>query len=70
MNDKSTLGCTIVTDELNGLLILDARTNERCERLAPYHSVLDLQKPRTLSRNIALPQPVLATMGRWIHEDV
>lgn len=57
-------------DELNGMLILDARTNERCNRLAPYHSVLDLQKPRTLSRNVAIPQPVLATMGRWIHEDL
>lgn len=56
-------------DQLNGMLILDTATAERCERLAPYHSVLDLQKPKTLSSNIAFPPPVLATLGRWIHEE-
>lgn len=55
-------------DQLNGMIILDLSTADKLERLAPYHSVLDLQNPRTISRNIALPAPVVATISNWLHE--
>lgn len=56
-------------DQLNGMLILDLETAKRLERLQPHHNVLDLQKPRALSRDIALPAPVLATISNWLYED-
>ena len=54
-------------DSLNGMLVLDLKTHKTLERLAPYHNVLDLGEPRKISRNVALPSPVLSTIGNWIH---
>lgn len=53
-------------DELNMLLILDHYTHDRLSRLAPHLSVLDLERPRSVSRNIKMPSPVLVTIGNWL----
>lgn len=55
-------------DALNGMLVLDHKQWEYLRRLAPHHGVLDLTRPRTLSRNIKIPAPVVATIGNWMHE--
>ena len=55
-------------DALNGMLILDARMYHKLQRLAPHHGVLDLTRPRTLSRNIQIPAQVVSTIGAWVHE--
>ncbi len=40
----------------------------RLERLHPDHYVLDLEKPRSLSGNIGLPTPVVATISAWLNQ--
>ena len=55
-------------DALNGMLILDYRMKKLLDRLAPHHGVLDLKKPRTLSKNIKIPAPVTTTISAWVHE--
>lgn len=40
---------------------------ERAARLAPHLGVLDLKKPRTLSKNIVIPPPVVTTISSWVH---
>jgi hypothetical protein len=55
-------------DALNGMIILDTRMFDKLERLAPHHGVQDLRKPRTLSKNIKIPAPVITTIGAWVHE--
>jgi hypothetical protein len=54
-------------DALNGILILDLVTLEKISRLQPYLYALDLGKPRTLSRHIGLPPPVITTIANWLH---
>lgn len=55
-------------DALNGMLILDDVMYRSMQRLAPHHGVLDLTRPRKLSRNIKIPAPVVATMSNWLHQ--
>ena len=55
-------------DALNGMLIHDAKTLKRMERLAPHLGVMDLNQPRALSGHIALPAPVVITIANWVHE--
>lgn len=55
-------------DALNGMIILDEVMYNELQRLAPHLGVLDLQRPRTLSKNIAIPAPVLATIGNWMYD--
>jgi len=50
------------------MLILDHRMHARLERLAPHHGVLDLKKPRTISKNVKIPAQVISTIGAWVHE--
>lgn len=56
-------------DALNGILVLDRKMYEHLSRLAPHLGVLDIKKPRTLSKNIILPAPVITTISAWVHED-
>lgn len=53
-------------DELNLCLLLDQVKHDAFGRLAPHLSVLDTDKPRSVSRNITMPPPVLVTMGNWL----
>lgn len=54
-------------DEMNGLIILDHKLYEAMQALAPHNGVLDLRKPRTISNNLTIPSPVLATIGNWLN---
>ena len=54
-------------DALNGILILDMKTLAALKRLAPHLGVLDLSRPRTISRHVSIPEPVLTTIGNWLH---
>ena len=55
-------------DALNGMLILDRAMYHQLKRLEPHLGVLDLKRPRTLSKNIALPPPIVSTIAGWMYE--
>lgn len=55
-------------DQLNGMLILDDALYVKLQRLAPHLGILDLKKPRALSRNGKVPAPVMTTVSAWVHE--
>jgi hypothetical protein len=55
-------------DALNGQLALDHKTSDALSRMDPHLGVMDLNRPFTVSRNIALPAPTLSTIGAWILE--
>lgn len=54
-------------DALNGMLILDNVTLRKMQRFAPHLGAMDLRKPRTVSRNLTIPPPVIATIAAWLH---
>jgi hypothetical protein len=53
-------------DQLNGILSLDWEMNKRLEPLASHLSLMDLNKPYSVSRDVALPAPILATLNHWL----
>lgn len=54
-------------DQLNGLIILDNRLWEKVHAAhAPHMGFMDLMRPRTVSRNAAIPAPVLSTTNAWL----
>lgn len=55
---------------LNGTLILDRAMYSRMQRLNPDLYSLDLSKPRSMSPDIGLPTPVVATIGAWLESEV
>lgn len=55
-------------DALWGELSLDNQYAEHMERLAPFTGVMDLNRPFTVSRNVTLPPPLVATITNWIIE--
>lgn len=55
-------------DALWGELPLDHKNAEALDRLAPYTGVMDLNRPFTVSRNVTLPPPLVATITNWIIE--
>jgi hypothetical protein len=42
-------------------------TAEELRKLAPHQSVFSLDKPRAISKNLSMPNPVVATIASWIH---
>jgi hypothetical protein len=54
-------------DALNGMIILDHDMYSRMQRLAPHLGVLDLDRPRAISKNIVIPPPVLSTISNWMY---
>lgn len=54
-------------DELNGTLLLSNRLERAFRVMAPHMGVLDLDRPRMMSRNQAMPPPVASTIGQWVH---
>lgn len=62
------LKITFDGDALNGMLILDNDFAEKMERFAPHLSVLDLRKPRTISKAVTIPAPAVVTMSNWLAE--
>ena len=55
-------------DALWGELALDNKNAKNMSRLDPLTSVMDLNKPFTVSRNTTLPAPLVATIVNWIVE--
>ena len=55
-------------DALNGMLILDQNMKKKLQRFAPHLGVLDLDKPRSISKNIVLHSPTLSTISNWMYE--
>ncbi|WP_257291124.1 hypothetical protein [Endozoicomonas sp. ONNA1] len=57
-------------DELNGILCLDEEFYEACKALAPHNGILDMTKPRTVSRVVNLPTPVISNIVNWLEEEL
>lgn len=54
-------------DALNGTLLLDNRLESAFRVLAPHYGVLDLDRPRQMSKNQAMAPPVASTIAQWLH---
>ncbi len=55
-------------DALWGELAMDNYFADAFDPLAPYTGVMDLNHPFTVSRNVTLPPPLVATIVNWIIE--
>lgn len=53
-------------DALNGTLLLSNRLESSFRALAPHFGVLDLDRPRSMSRNQSLAPPVASTVSQWL----
>jgi hypothetical protein len=56
-------------DSINFTLPLDINTTDALRPLAGHMSAFDLNAPRKVSRNLAMPKPPIATMASWMHFD-
>lgn len=54
-------------DALNGMPLLDNRLAERFKALLPHMGVLDLDRPRRMSKNQIMPPPIASTIANWFH---
>jgi hypothetical protein len=54
-------------DALNGMVILDNKMQRKLNRLAPHLTILDTNKPRSLSRAMQMPEPTVTTAASWAH---
>lgn len=52
---------------MNLMLALDNHMASHLARLAPHHSAMDLNEPRRISRNLALPNPLVATISNYLY---
>lgn len=57
-------------DELNVKLITDNVMLDLVAPLAPHFGVMDLDVPRSVSPNIALPKPLISTLDHWYFEEI
>ena len=51
---------------MNGIIALDEMIEAMMDRLAPELGILDAQRPYSVSDDIALPAPVMATINSWL----
>lgn len=56
-------------DALNFMLLLDHRMSRRLSRMAPHLTVLDANKPRSFSKAMKMPEPIITTMAAFINEE-
>ena len=54
------------SDQLNFTLSLDNYIADNLEALAPHKSVFDLNAPRHVSQNLAIPKTVIASMSNFL----
>lgn len=54
-------------DETNIWLVLDKEMHSHYQRLESHLCTLDLRKPWSVSRNVGLASPQLATICNWLH---
>lgn len=53
---------------MNMLISLDEHQRVAMERLAPSHSVWDLEEPRKISGFYDIPGPIVSTISNWLYE--
>lgn len=56
-------------DQLNCTLALDMTIEEDLYRLAPHQSVFDMNAPRTVSKNLSMPNTAISTISNWMGWD-
>lgn len=56
-------------DQLNFTLSLSNDLSEQFRHLDPHKSAFDIDKPKTLSSNLAIPKSVIATISNWLHDE-
>jgi len=61
------MGYSVDGDAMNLMLALDNHMARNLSRLAPHHSAMDLNEPRRVSRNLALPNPLVATISNYLY---
>lgn len=49
------------------MLAVDNLLGEKFRHLDAHKDLLDLSKPRSTSRNISMPKPVVASISNWLH---
>jgi hypothetical protein len=54
-------------DALNGLLVLDKKMLRKLQRLEQHHTVLDTNRPRSLSQAMKMPEQIVATTASFVH---
>lgn len=52
---------------MNLMLMLDNYISGYMKRLAPHTSSLCLNEPRRISKNLALPNPLIATISNYMY---
>lgn len=50
------------------MAILDDRMYHKLKPLEPHFGALDLNNPRTISKNATIPDPVISTISAWCSE--
>lgn len=53
-------------DQMNVSLALDSKLADLVEPLAPHYNVFVANKPGAISRNITIPDPVIACISNWL----
>ncbi len=53
-------------DQLNCTLALDMTIEEDLARLAPHMSTFDMNAPRTVSKNLSMPNTAISTISNWM----
>lgn len=56
-------------DELNLELLIDRQEHDDFWPFAPHYNVPDHKAPFTISKNVGLTDPTVATMASWMHND-
>lgn len=56
-------------DQMNMLISLDEHQRVVMERLAPYHSVWDLEEPRKVAGFFDIPGPIVSTISNWLYQN-
>ncbi|MNI36948.1 RNA polymerase Rpb1, domain 2 [compost metagenome] len=67
VNILSGMNADFDGDALNGIVILDQKTLEKLDPLAPRNGVLDLRAPRAISGHVSLSSTIIATIANFIH---
>lgn len=57
-------------DQMNFMLAIDNLLGDKFQHLAAHRDLLDLSRPRSTSRNISMPKPVVASISNWLHYPV
>lgn len=54
---------------MNFMLAIDNLLAQELGHLDSDRGVMNLNQPRSTSKNISMPKPVVATISNWLHYD-